>query len=109
MPLLSGDQVSLQYFLSQDIPAQLVRVGPLLCFWNQHTAFLSSDLPIKPQSSSCITASGLEPAGLFGPGTVTGRCLQQWDPERPREESSFFQFQPPASKVASEKAIVEED
>lgn len=47
MPLLSGDQVNLQDFLSQGIPAQLVRVGPL-SFWNQDTAFLSSDLLTKP-------------------------------------------------------------
>lgn len=33
VPLLSGDQVNLQGFFCQDIPAQLVRVG-LLSFWN---------------------------------------------------------------------------
>ncbi|EPY76519.1 sal-like protein [Camelus ferus] len=45
--LLAHHQVNLQDFLSQGIPAQLVRVGPL-SFWNQDTAFLSSDLLTKP-------------------------------------------------------------
>ncbi|CAD7684496.1 unnamed protein product [Nyctereutes procyonoides] len=110
VPLLSGDQVNLQDFLSQDVPAQLVRVGPL-SFWNQYTAFLSSDLPTKPRSSSSTstTTLGLAPPVLFGPGTVAGNVPPAMASREAKEKRTpFFLFRSPASKAVPGKPIIEE-
>lgn len=110
MPLLSGDQVYLQDLLSQDIPTQLVRVGPLF-FWNQYMAFLSRDLPTKPQSSSSTstTTTGLAPSVLFGPGTVAGKVPPATGSREAKEKRApLFLFWLPTSKAEPEKPIIEE-
>lgn len=110
MPLLSGDQVNLQDFLSQDIPAQLVRVGPL-SFWNQYTAFLSHGLPTKPRSSSSTstTALSLAPPVLFGPGNVPGNVPPTMGSREAQEKRApLFLFRSPAPKAVPEKPVMEE-
>ncbi|XP_059036930.1 sal-like protein 2 isoform X1 [Mustela lutreola] len=110
VPLLSGDQVNLQDFLSQDIPAQLVRVGPL-SFWNQYTAFLSHDLPTKPRSSSSTstTALSLAPPVLFGPGNVPGNVPPTMGSREAQEKRApLFLFRSPAPKAVPEKPVMEE-
>lgn len=110
MPLLSGDQVNLQDFLSQDVPAQLVRVGPL-SFWNQYTAFLSRDLLTKPRSSgsTSTTSLGLAPPVLFGPGTMAGNVPPAMGSREAKEKRApLFLFRSPASKAVPEKPVREE-
>lgn len=107
---LSGDQVNPQDFLSQGIPAHLVKLGPL-SFWNQDVAFLSSDLPTKPQSSSSIstTTSGPAPPVLFGPGTVAGKLPPAVGSREAKEKRApLFLFWPLASKTVPEKPNTEE-
>ncbi|XP_043841186.1 sal-like protein 2 isoform X1 [Dromiciops gliroides] len=103
VPLLSGGQVKLQDFLSRDVPAQLVGVGPL-SFWNQYTAFLSSGLASKPpgSSSTSTTTAALATPALFGPGTVAGKSTPALGSSEAKEKTTPFIFQPPASKTAPE-------
>lgn len=109
-PLLSGDQVNLHGFLSQGIPSQLVRVGPL-SLWNQDTTFLSSDLPTKPQTSSSIsistTTSGPARPVLFGPGTEAGKLPPAVGSREAKEKRApLFLFWPLASKTVPGKPII---
>ncbi|CAI9176566.1 unnamed protein product [Rangifer tarandus platyrhynchus] len=112
-PLLSGYQVNLHDFLSQGIPSQLVRVGPL-SLWNQDTTFLSSDLPAKPQTSSSIsisistTPSGPAPPVLFGPGTEARKLPPAVGSRETKKRAPLFLFWPLASKTVPGKPIIEE-
>ncbi|XP_072271288.1 sal-like protein 2 isoform X2 [Pyxicephalus adspersus] len=63
-PLLSGNPVKLQDFLSRDIPTQLVGVSPL-SFWNQYTAYLTSGPPSAPGNITS-TAAVISPPALIG-------------------------------------------
>nr|QKE59394.1 spalt-like transcription factor 2 [Alligator sinensis] len=64
VPVLAGGTAKLQDFLSRDVPAQLVGVGPL-SFWNQYTAFVSAGgLASKPARAPALAAAA--PA-LYGP------------------------------------------
>ncbi|XP_040476609.1 sal-like protein 2 isoform X4 [Ursus maritimus] len=78
---------------------------------NQYTAFLSSDLPTKPRSSSSTstTTLGLAPPVLFGPGTVAGNLpLAMGSREAKEKRAPLFLFRSPASKAVPEKPIIEE-
>nr|XP_023441463.1 sal-like protein 2 isoform X3 [Dasypus novemcinctus] len=110
VPLLSGDHVNLQDFLSQDIPAQLVGVGPL-SFWNQYTALLSSGRLTQPRisSSTSNTNPGLAPPVLFGPGTVAGTVPPATGSREAKEKAiPLLLFWPPLPKAALENPILEE-
>ncbi|XP_018418652.1 PREDICTED: sal-like protein 2 isoform X1 [Nanorana parkeri] len=62
-PLLSGNPMKLQDFLSREIPTQLVGVSPL-SFWNQYTAYLTSG---PPTATGNITSTAvISPPALIG-------------------------------------------
>uniref|UniRef100_A0A8D2C9E0 Sal-like protein 2 n=1 Tax=Sus scrofa TaxID=9823 RepID=A0A8D2C9E0_PIG len=78
---------------------------------DQDVAFLSSDLPTKPQSSSSIstTTSGPAPPVLFGPGTVAGKLPPAVGSREAKEKRApLFLFWPLASKTVPEKPNTEE-
>ncbi|XP_020954949.1 sal-like protein 2 isoform X3 [Sus scrofa] len=85
----------------------------MLLAHHQDVAFLSSDLPTKPQSSSSIsistTTSGPAPPVLFGPGTVAGKLPPAVGSREAKEKRApLFLFWPLASKTVPEKPNTEE-
>uniref|UniRef100_A0A452TDZ0 Sal-like protein 2 n=1 Tax=Ursus maritimus TaxID=29073 RepID=A0A452TDZ0_URSMA len=98
-------------FCRQSFLERAILKKHMLLAHHQYTAFLSSDLPTKPRSSSSTstTTLGLAPPVLFGPGTVAGNLpLAMGSREAKEKRAPLFLFRSPASKAVPEKPIIEE-